>query len=44
MVVAAVPNGAPSNAFAFADYVFPSLYQVAEQLDRLLHGGAVPSQ
>jgi hypothetical protein len=43
MLVAAVPNGAPASAFAFADYVFPSLHQVAEQLGRLLHGGAIPS-
>ena len=43
MVVAAVPNGAPASAFAFADYVFRSLHQVAEQLGRLLHGGAIPS-
>lgn len=39
MVVVAVPNGAPHATFAFADYVFDSLQQVAERIDSLLGGG-----
>ena len=37
MTLAAVPNGATAGAdFSFADYLFGSLHDVAEQLDRLL--------
>lgn len=43
MVVVAVPNGAPPALFAFADYVFDSLQQVAEQIDRLLQRGPATS-
>lgn len=42
MVAVAIPNGAPANELAFADYTFSSLHQVAEQLDRLLGGAAAP--
>lgn len=42
MTVVAIPNGVPQEAFDFADYVMDSLAGVADQLDRLLNGGANP--